>query len=188
MINPINDMLVVVDYQVDFVTGSLGFPKALELDDKLPKIIADYHDRNQVIVVTLDTHDDNYLNTIEGKHLPIPHCKIGSDGWKLYGNTGKLISYIDEKKYKYLHVFEKYKFGIDPYDILELQRKYRNIKNIQLVGLVTNICVFANAIIFQSAFPDAEISINKNYNASNDSESELVSFDAMRSLQINIIE
>ena len=79
-------LLIVVDYQKDFVNGSLGFKEAEDLDEYLASLI----DQDDVIF-TFDTHQNNYLETQEGKNLPIEHCIKNSDGWELYGkvNTAK---------------------------------------------------------------------------------------------------
>ena len=74
-------LLIVVDYQNDFVSGSLGFPEAEALEPKLHKKVQDYLDAKDDVVYTMDTHGENYLDTQEGKKLPIPHCLCGSEGW-----------------------------------------------------------------------------------------------------------
>ena len=75
--------LIVVDVQNDFVTGSLGTPEAQAIIPNVRKKIAEYRERNDKIIFTQDTHDSNYLETNEGKHLPVPHCIAGTDGWKI---------------------------------------------------------------------------------------------------------
>ena len=82
-------LLLVVDYQTDFVNGALGFPGAEGLDGPIAQKIAQYHAAGDDVAFTLDTHGENYLTTQEGKHLPVPHCLRGSEGWTLYGETGK---------------------------------------------------------------------------------------------------
>ena len=77
-------LLAVVDFQKDFVDGSLGFPEANKLDDIIAKKIEEYEASGGQVVYTLDTHHDNYRNTQEGKRLPIPHCIRGTEGWELY--------------------------------------------------------------------------------------------------------
>lgn len=84
-------LLIVVDYQKDFVNGSLGFKEAEYLDEYLASLIDQYHQNKDDVIFTFDTHQNNYLETQEGKNLPIEHCIKNSDGWKLYGkvNTAK---------------------------------------------------------------------------------------------------
>ena len=75
--------LIVIDVQNDFVTGSLGTLEAQAIIPNVRKKIAEYRERNDKIIFTQDTHDSNYLETNEGKHLPVPHCIAGTDGWKI---------------------------------------------------------------------------------------------------------
>ena len=83
-------LLVVVDYQNDFVSGSLGFPKAAQLEEAIIKKIEDYRAAGDDVVFTLDTHGPDYLSTQEGKNLPVEHCIKGTDGWQLYGKVAAL--------------------------------------------------------------------------------------------------
>lgn len=89
--NFMKKLLIVVDYQKDFVNGSLGFKEAEYLDEYLASLIDQYHQNKDDVIFTFDTHQNNYLETQEGKNLPIEHCIKNSDGWKLYGkvNTAK---------------------------------------------------------------------------------------------------
>ena len=80
-------LLIVVDYQKDFVDGALGFPAAKEIEDALCEKISSYQAEGQDIICTLDTHGEDYLRTQEGKNLPIPHCIKGSEGHQLYGKA-----------------------------------------------------------------------------------------------------
>src|SRR5690554_4163488 len=133
--------LIVVDYQVDFVDGSLGFKGAEKLDEIIEEKIKDQLINNQDVLYTLDTHYENYLETQEGKNLPIVHCVENTKGHEVFGNTKKYIK--DAKK-----VFIKNTFGsLDLGNFLTTQ-KYDEI---ELCGLVTNICVISNAIIAKAA-------------------------------------
>ena len=80
-------LLIVVDYQNDFVTGSLGFEKAVELEEPIAARIREYREMGEdgQIIFTMDTHDRHYMESQEGKHLPVAHCIEGEDGWQLYG-------------------------------------------------------------------------------------------------------
>ena len=84
-------LLIVIDYQKDFVDGSLGFKEAQDIDDYITSLINQYHKNKDDVIFTFDTHQENYLESQEGRNLPIPHCIKNSDGWKLYGkvNTAK---------------------------------------------------------------------------------------------------
>ncbi|HBX24941.1 MAG TPA: N-carbamoylsarcosine amidohydrolase, partial [Firmicutes bacterium] len=87
-----DNLLVVVDYQVDFVNGSLGFPLALELEEKIANLIAKKENEGYEVVFTKDEHGDDYLDTEEGKNLPIPHCIKGSGGEEFFGKIKEIAS------------------------------------------------------------------------------------------------
>ena len=84
-------LLLVVDYQKDFVDGALGFAGAEKLDGPISAKIAQYRAAGDDVAFTLDTHGPDYLDTQEGRKLPVPHCLRGSDGWQLYGETGQAL-------------------------------------------------------------------------------------------------
>lgn len=169
-------LLIVVDYQVDFVTGSLGFPKAVTLEDKIVDMILEYENNGDEVIFTLDTHYDNYSNTVEGINLPILHCIKGTEGHQLYGNVRNLAA---------MHkVFEKETFGSSQlFDYL----KNNEYDEIALCGVVTNICVISNAVFAKSALPNAKIIIYKDLVASNDEAMEEKAFEIMKNLHMNIL-
>lgn len=170
--------LVVVDYQNDFVSGSLGFEKAKELDSKIANLIEKYHNNSDDVVFTLDTHYDDYMNTIEGKSLPVPHCIKGTIGHNLYGKVSHSVKESDL-------LFEKNTFGSDK--LFEYLKNNR-YSSIELVGVVTNICVISNAVIAKTAQPETEIIVNKNLVASNDDKLNDEALSVMSSFQIKITE
>lgn len=168
--------LIVVDYQNDFVTGSLGFKKAEQLDDRIAEKIEKYRSENWEIVFTFDTHEENYLNTNEGRNLPVAHCIKGTDGHKLYGKTANMLKQSDKCFYKpsfgSAELFEYLK--AEKFDIVEL------------CGVVTNICVISNAVLAKTALPEAEVSVVSACVASNDDSLNKSALDVMQSLQINV--
>lgn len=170
--------LVVVDYQNDFVNGSLGFPKAAELDKGIAERIREYRKNGDDVVFTLDTHPENYSDTYEGKHLPVPHCIDGTDGHKLYGEVGKEYSEKTDR------TFKKYTFGSDK---LFSYLGSADYSEIELCGVVTNICVISNAVIAKTACPEIDITVNASLCASNDDSLHTAALDVMRSFQINVI-
>ena len=85
-------LLVVIDYQNDFVNGSLGFQEAVALEDYLADLIKEYHNNNDDVIFTYDTHQKNYLTTQEGKNLPVAHCLENTEGWQLYGKIHDLAN------------------------------------------------------------------------------------------------
>lgn len=168
-------LLVVVDYQVDFVNGVLGFPKALALEEKIVDKILEYENNDYDIVFTLDTHYDNYMETEEGKNLPIPHCIKGSYGHEIFGE-------VRELSLKYPRFIKESFPSGELFKYLE-KRQYDEIS---LCGLVSNICVISNAIICKAANPNAHIVVLKDLVASHDLDAEKYSFMAMKSLHIEL--
>lgn len=166
-------LLIVIDYQNDFVNGSLGFSRASALEDKICKKIDEY--KNDEIIYTLDTHTDNYMSTQEGKKLPVPHCIKGTSGHELYGSVGEKLR---GKKFFEKNTFPSLELGKflegKAYDVIEL------------CGLVSNICVISNAIIAKAACPEAEIIVNSYLTAGADTELHEKALDVMRGLQITV--
>lgn len=167
-------LLIVIDYQNDFVDGSLGFEAAKELDKRIVEKIKQYDD----VIFTMDTHYDNYLETLEGKNLPIKHCIKGTNGWKIYGQTA---SFLD----KAIKVFEKSTFP--SLDLANYLRD-KNYDEVELCGLVSNICVLSNAIMVKSALPNAKIIVNKNLTSSANAELNAKTFDILRGIQVECTE
>jgi nicotinamidase-related amidase len=168
--------LIIVDYQNDFVCGSLGFEKARSLDEKIAAKAEEYRKDGGDVIFTFDTHGEDYLETREGKFLPVKHCIRGSEGHLLYGVTG------EQKKETDL-CFEKGSFGSDKlYEYLK-KNKYDLI---ELCGVVTNICVISNAILAKTAQPECDVVVDKACVASNDETLNEAALKVMASLQIEI--
>ncbi len=167
-------LLVVIDYQNDFVDGALGFEKAQKLPvcDKIKRCIEDGYE----VVFTLDTHYDNYLETQEGKKLPVPHCIKGTRGHELYGDAKK---YAENAK-----IFEKNTFGS-----VELAEYIANgrYESVELIGLVSNICVISNAITIKAFCPELRIIVDSSCTAAVDEEINKAALDVMRGVQIDVI-
>ena len=169
-------LLIVVDYQVDFVTGTLGFGNALKIEDGIYNRINYYLQNDYDVVFTLDTHEDSYLSTEEGTYLPVKHCIKNTNGHELYGKVKELVG---SNK-----VFEKVTFPSSELLTYLLDKDYDYI---ELCGVVTNICVISNAVIAKAAKPLAHIVVNEKLCASNDLEMEQKSIEVMKNLQIEII-
>ena len=169
--------LIVVDYQNDFVSGSLGFPEAAELERRIAEKIRQYRDGGGEIVFTFDTHGEDYAGTQEGRNLPVPHCLKDTDGHKLYGQIAELMQKSDKKFYKNT-------FGSDE---LYTYLKTEKFKSIELIGVVSNICVISNAVLAKTAQPETPIIIDAACTASNDPELNQKALDVMQSLQMRII-
>ena len=172
-----NRLLVVVDYQNDFVDGALGFKGAELISSNIAKLIKDFRDKGDEVVFTYDTHDEDYLNTTEGKNLPVPHCLKGSDGWQFYPEINELIG--DSK------IFEKPGFGSND---LGHYIERNNYEEIYLCGLVSDICVFSNAIIAKAfSSPYTKIKVVRNATSSFDLDMQEKAFDVLKHLHIEII-
>lgn len=169
--------LIVVDFQNDFVDGSLGFAGAEKLDQIIESKIKDYLDNNHDLLFTYDTHYEDYLETQEGKRLPVLHCIENTPGHEIYGNTAK---YVKNAK----AVFKKNTFGsLDLGNFLSKE----NYDQIELVGLVTNMCVVSNAIIAKAALPEARIVVDRKDSMSFDEDLHHKTFDLLKGIQIDII-
>jgi len=170
--------LVVVDMQNDFIDGALGTKEAELIIDNVVKKIAEFEGE---IFVTLDTHQDNYMQTLEGKNLPVPHCIKGTDGWNL---NKKVNEALVNKKYE---IVEKITFGsVDLPNLIKNKMDEDEIE-IELIGLCTDICVVSNALILKANFPEANISIDTNCCAGVTVEKHKSALETMKSCQINVI-
>lgn len=169
--------LIVVDYQIDFVSGALGFEKAVLLDEKIADKINEYRKQGDEVIFTFDTHKTDYLKTQEGKNLPIEHCIEGTNGHKLFGKTATMQKQDDK-------CFYKPTFGSDK---LFEYLKGREYESIELCGVVSNICVISNAVLAKTAQPETPIIVDKGCIASNDDKLNDCAIEVMKSLQIRIV-
>lgn len=175
-------LLVVIDYQKDFVDGTLGFEKALTLEESIYNKVNKYLENGDKVLFTYDTHYEEYLQTREGKNLPVAHCIKGSDGHKLYG---KLSDFSNLKNTMH---YEKKGFGISPEDMLQISNEIgEDINEIELVGVVTNICVISNVVLFQSQYREADIIVDASLCASFDDSLHEKALDVIEGLQGKVI-
>lgn len=178
-------VLVVVDYQKDFVDGALGFDSAKELDKGIASLMKEYaEDEDGVILCTFDTHTPKYMNTQEGRKLPVEHCIEGTEGWKLYGETEMMEIMYPLKCTR----VRKPTFGSTELarKLVNLEYSQGGIESITFVGVVTNMCVISNAVIAKAACPEAEIIIKKDLVDSFDKELHQKALDVMASMQMTI--
>lgn len=178
-------VLLVVDYQKDFVDGALGFESAKSLDTGIASLMKQYaEDEKGLIICTFDTHERNYLETQEGKKLPVEHCIDGTEGWKLYGET-EMMEILNPMKCTRIR---KPTFG--SYELAKrltlIDGTQGGIESITIVGVVTNMCVISNAVIAKAACPEAEIIIKKDLVDSFDKELHQKALDVMASMQMTI--
>ena len=179
-------LLIVVDYQNDFVDGALGFEGAELLDSRIAQKIDEYREAGDTVCFTFDTHRNNYLETQEGQKLPIPHCIEGTEGYELYGEVANKLLESDS-------VFRKPTFGSTSLftRLMERQRVATEVgsapyESIELVGLVSNMCVLSNAIIARTACPDVPIIVDASCTAAPDPTLHEKALDVLESLQIEV--
>ena len=172
------NILVVVDIQNDFVDGALGTPEAVAIIDNAAKKIQNF---DGDIFVTYDTHFENYMDTLEGKKLPVPHCIKGTDGWKL---NSKIAEALNGKKHTKI---EKLTFcSTDlPKAVKELIGDEH--AQITLIGLCTDICVVSNALLLKANLLDSEIYVDASCCAGVTPDTHNAALDTMRCCQINVI-
>ena len=171
-------ILIVVDMQNDFIDGVLGTKEAIGIVDNVVNKIKKF---NGKIFVTLDTHQSNYMETFEGKKLPVPHCIRMTNGWILNEDIMKVL---DGKDYK---IIEKRTFGST-----KLVNEIRRIKGnddieIEFVGLCTDICVVSNVLLLKAYFPEVKMTVDANCCAGVTPESHKAALDTMKMCQINVI-
>ena len=171
--------LFVIDYQNDFVDGALGFPGAEALDAGIAEKVRAYGQGH--VLFTRDTHFDNYLDTREGKLLPVVHCIKGTHGWELYGETAAAVAEVSAP------AIDKLVFGMDVTDPAVAAVLPESADEIELVGLVSNICVISNACVLQAKYPEARIIVDASLTASMDQTMHEKVLDVLEGFQVKVI-
>lgn len=175
-------ILVAIDLQNDFTNGVLGNPQTDAAADKAAERISRYRAENPnvPVIFTLDTHTEDYLDTQEGKNLPVVHCVRGTEGWQL---DPRVAAVKDENDV----VIEKPAFGSTelPAKIKELAADV-SIEQIEFIGVCTDICVISNAMIAKAAFPEVQVVINSECCAGVTPESHENALNAMAMCQMKI--
>lgn len=173
--------LIVVDYQKDFVDGSLGFAKAPFLEEIIYKKVTQYLEQGFPVFFTMDTHKQDYLNSREGKHLPILHCIKNTQGWELFGR----LSDFTKTHNSNVLLLEKETFGA--YDLAEkIEQKIGIPDELELCGVITNICVISNAVLLHTYFRDTRIVVDANACASFEEHLHNQALEIMASLHITV--
>lgn len=191
-------VLIVVDMQKDFVDGSLGTPEAQKIVPLVAETIEQMADPDTVVIFTKDTHFNNYMSTLEGKNLPVPHCIKGTANHSI----------VDEVFNAYLNVIGTYASAYEVYPMteinpikvekltfgsVELQNilfdidERMGIEEITLMGLCTGICVLSNAILCKATLPEVPVNVVADCCACVTPESHKTALEAMKLCQINII-
>ena len=170
-------LLIVIDMQNDFIDGSLGTAEALAIVENVKDKIRQYAPAD--VIATMDTHGKDYMNTQEGKFLPVEHCIKGTEGWKIREDIALLL---DGAK-----IYEKPTFGSVQLaaDLKELSQA-EDIE-LELIGLCTDICVVSNALLLKASMPEVQISVDPSCCAGVTPEKHLAALETMRSCQIVVI-
>ncbi len=169
------NLLIVVDMQNDFIDGSLGTEEAVGIVEYVADKIQNWEGS---IIATMDTHPENYLDTNEGKHLPVMHCIEGSEGHKLNDKIQAVLNQHEDTVY-----LRKPSFG--SIELPELVREI-NPDSIELIGLCTDICVVSNALILKANYPELSISVDASCCAGVTPESHQAALTTMQMCQIEV--
>lgn len=184
-------MLILVDLQKDFIDGVLGTQMAQAIIPNIVNKINNYSNKNNTLLLyTKDTHYDNYLDTLEGTILPIPHCIENTPGWSINKEVeaavkaNRFLSYSSDKIIN-SRVY-KNTFGSD--DLEELLVKYKDeIESVEFCGLCTDICVVSNVLMARQKLPNVEITVDVTCCAGSTPEKHKAALEVMKSCQINVI-
>lgn len=169
-------ILICVDVQNDFIDGPLGVDKNRTVTDRIVKYAESFKSEGGIIYATKDTHYDNYLNTFEGKNLPVVHCVEFTNGWNIPERLADTVS----------EIWEKSTFGsLYLMDYIGSQ-KFGRIDEIELCGFCTSICVISNALLLRAKLPDKKISIIENLCADIDDESHSAALKVAKNCQIEV--
>lgn len=163
--------LIVVDMQKDFIDGALGTKEAVAIVGNVKLKIAEYYEKGCQIIFTRDTHYDDYLQTNEGRHLPVEHCIKGTDGWQIAeGLEVPDCIYVDKPTFGYVN-WKEFDLG-----------------DVELIGLCTDICVVSNALIIKALFPENNVYVDANCCAGVTPESHKAALTTMKMCQIIVEE
>lgn len=168
-------VLCVIDMQNDFIDGALGTNEAVGIVDNVSDKIMEYKNNGDTVVFTRDTHYENYMETAEGKKLPVPHCIINTHGWQI---SDKLT--VGEST-----VIDKPTFG--SVELADYIASLDGVEKIEFVGLCTDICVISNALVLKAKLPEVPVSVDSECCAGVTPESHRNALEAMKICQIEII-
>ncbi|MGN0659150.1 MAG: cysteine hydrolase family protein [Emergencia sp.] len=171
-----NKALLVIDMQVDFVTGTLANEEAQRIIGAVESKIRRYQEEGLPVFFTRDTHDGDYMQTQEGRMLPVQHCIRGSEGWQI---VPELRKYAEENA-----VLDKPAFGCMELPIWLMDRVGSMPEEIEVIGVCTDICVISNCMILKAAFPETLIRVDSACCAGVSCESHANALEAMKACQI----
>lgn len=169
------DFLIVVDMQNDFIDGALGTPEAAAIVPKVAEKIKNFQGN---VIFTRDTHEENYLQTQEGRLLPVPHCIRNTEGWQIRAE-------LDELRTQ--EAINKVTFGSEELaEVLKKADKEEQIKSVTFIGLCTDICVISNALLIKAFLPEAKVVVDASCCAGVTPKSHQTALEAMKMCQIHI--
>lgn len=165
-------LLCVIDMQNDFIDGALGTKEAEAIVENVKKKIELYRQNGDTVVFTRDTHEENYMDTQEGRKLPVPHCIKGSYGWEITEKLDAADSVIIDKP----------TFG--SYELSDYAASLPELTEIELIGLCTDICVISNAMLLKARLTEIPVKVDSSCCAGVTPESHNNSLSAMKMCQI----
>lgn len=170
-------LLIVVDMQNDFIDGALGTPEAQSI---VPGVIRRIQEFDGDVLYTRDTHFANYMQTQEGKNLPVLHCIQGTRGWELQTAMEQLRLERDSQ------VLDKLTFGSRDLPVYLAEHYPEGLDSVELIGLCTDICVISNAMVLKAFFPELPVSVTASCCAGVTPKSHENALKAMKMCQIII--
>ena len=170
-------ILIVIDMQNDFIDGALGTKEAVQIVEAVKEKIRSYPAAN--VIATMDTHFDNYMQTQEGKYLPVPHCIRGTEGWEIRPEIADLL--------KGAKIYEKPTFGSMKLAADLKAAADKEEIELELIGLCTDICVVSNALLLKAQMPEVKISVDASCCAGVTPVKHEAALETMRSCQIQVI-
>ena len=171
--------LSIVDMQNDFIRGALGSKEAVAIVNNVKERAEKLVSEGYTAFFTRDTHDEHYMETLEGKYLPVKHCIDNSDGWQIIPELINISGFY----------LRKYTFGHNAWDKM-FNMIFRNdkVEEIELMGVCTDICVVSNALVLRMLYPNTEITVHANCCAGVTPEKHKAALEVMKSCQINVVE
>ena len=168
-------ILVVVDMQNDFIDGALGTAEAVAI---VPKVAEKIKNFDGTVLYTRDTHEENYMETQEGRNLPVPHCIRGTEGWQIRTELQQADAVVvDKPTFGCRELAEK---------LVEMNAE-EAIESITLIGLCTDICVISNAFVIKAFLPETSIIVDAACCAGVTPESHERALEAMKVCQIQVV-
>lgn len=166
-------ILIVVDMQNDFITGALGTKEAVAIVPYIKELIENFDGK---VLFTRDTHLDDYLETQEGKNLPVPHCIRWTEGWQIHPELESL---------RKTDAIDKGTFGSK--DLVEVLKQEETIEEITFVGVCTDICVISNVMVVKAFYPEVPLVVDAKGCAGVNVQSHLNALEAMKMCQIKVV-